>query len=66
MVCYGSPQIVIGVVFAALGVFVAIAFVVIGAWAGSEVAVERAHRFGYWLRTRQYRSGSIGCPPPTH
>ena len=49
---YGDPQIAIGVVFAALVLLLACAFVVIGVQAGSEVSVERVHRVGYWLRKR--------------
>jgi cytochrome c oxidase subunit 2 len=49
---YGHPQIAIGVVFAALALLLAGAFVVIGIHAGSEVSVERVHRTGYWLRKR--------------
>lgn len=49
---YGTPQIVIGVVFAVLAAFFAIAFVLIALRAGSDVSVERVHRVGYWLRAR--------------
>lgn len=49
---YGDPQIAIGVVFAALTLLFAGAFAVIGVQAGSDVAVERVQRVGYWLRKR--------------
>jgi cytochrome c oxidase subunit II len=49
---YGDPQIAIGVVFAAIALLLAGAFLVIGVQAGSEVSVERVHRVGYWLRKR--------------
>jgi cytochrome c oxidase subunit 2 len=49
---FGAPQIVIGVVFAVIAAFFAVAFVVIGRQAGTEVSVERVHRVGYFLRTR--------------
>lgn len=49
---YGDPQIVIGVVFAALASLLACAFVVIAVQAGSEASEERVHRVGYWLRKR--------------
>lgn len=49
---YGDPQIAIGAVFAALAVLLAIAFVVIGVQAGSEVGAQRVHDVGYWLRKR--------------
>jgi cytochrome c oxidase subunit 2 len=49
---YGDPQIAIGVVFAAIALLLAGAFLVIGLQAGSEVSVERVHRVGYWLRKR--------------
>lgn len=49
---FGTPQIVIGVLFAVLAAFFAIAFVVIARQAGTDVSVERVHRVGYWLRTR--------------
>jgi cytochrome c oxidase subunit 2 len=41
---------VIGVVFAALALLLAGAFLVIGLQAGSDVSVERVHRVGYLLR----------------
>jgi cytochrome c oxidase subunit 2 len=47
---YGHPQIAIGVVFAALALLLAGAFLVIGLQAGSDVSVERVHRVGYLLR----------------
>ncbi len=49
---YGDPQIAIGAVFAALALLLAFAFFVIGVQAGSDVAFERVHRVGYWLRKR--------------
>lgn len=49
---YGDPQITIGLVFAGVALLLACAFVVIGVQAGSEVASERVHRVGYWLRKR--------------
>ena len=49
---YGDPQIAIGAVFAVLAFLLALAFVVIGAQAGSDVAFERVYRVGYWLRKR--------------
>jgi cytochrome c oxidase subunit II len=49
---YGDPQIAIGAVFAVLALLLALAFVVIGVQAGSEVGFERVHRVGYWLRKR--------------
>jgi cytochrome c oxidase subunit 2 len=49
---YGDPQIAIGAVFTALALLLACVFLVIGVQAGSEVAVERVHRVGYWLRRR--------------
>jgi cytochrome c oxidase subunit 2 len=49
---YGDPQIAIGAVFAVLALLLAVAFFVIGVQAGSEVAFERVHRVGYWLRKR--------------
>ncbi|HKB94058.1 MAG TPA: hypothetical protein VKC62_07490 [Gaiellaceae bacterium] len=49
---YGDPQIAIGAVFAALTLLLACTFIVIGVQAGSEVAFERVHRIGYWLRKR--------------
>ena len=49
---YGDPQIAIGVVFAVLALLLAIAFVVIGVQAGSEVGFQRVHDVGYWLRKR--------------
>ena len=49
---YGDPQIAIGVVFAVIALLLASAFVVIGLQAGSDVAAERVHRVGYWLRKR--------------
>lgn len=49
---YGEPQTAIGAVFAALALLLAGTFVVIGVEAGSEVAFERVHRVGYWLRKR--------------
>jgi len=49
---YGDPQIAIGVVFAAIALLLAVAFLVIGVQAGSDVSVERVHRVGYWLRKR--------------
>ena len=41
---YGDPQIAIGLVFAVIAVLLAIAFVVIGVQAGSDVSVERVHK----------------------
>jgi cytochrome c oxidase subunit 2 len=49
---YGDPQIVIGAVFALLALLLGGLFVVIGVEAKSEVADERVHRVGYWLRKR--------------
>ena len=49
---YGDPQIAIGVVFAAIALVLAGAFLVIGVQAGSDVSVERVHRVAYWLRKR--------------
>jgi len=49
---YGEPQVAIGIVFVVLTLLIAAAFVVIGVQAGSEVAFERVHRVGYWLRKR--------------
>lgn len=49
---YGDPQIAIGAVFAVLALLLAVAFLVIGAQAGSDVSLERVHRVGYWLRKR--------------
>ena len=49
---YGDPQIAIGVVFAALALLLATAFVVIAVQAGSEVGFQRVHDVGYWLRKR--------------
>jgi cytochrome c oxidase subunit 2 len=49
---YGSPQIAIGVTFAVLAVLLALAFGVIAVQAGSEVAAQRVHDVGYWLRKR--------------
>jgi len=49
---YGDPQIAIGVVFAVLTLAFAAAFAVIARQAGSDVAVERVHDVGYWLRKR--------------
>ena len=52
MIRYGEPQVAIGIVFVVLTLLIAAAFVVIGVQAGSEVAFERVHRVGYWLRKR--------------
>jgi len=49
---YGDPQIAIAAVFAALTFLLAGVFLVIGMQAGSDVAFERVHRVGYWLRKR--------------
>jgi cytochrome c oxidase subunit II len=49
---YGEPQVAIGVVFAVLAALLATAFAVIARQAGSEVALDRVHRIGYWLRNR--------------
>lgn len=49
---YGDPQIAIGAVFAVVAFLLAGAFLVIGVQAGSEVAFERVHEVGYWLRKR--------------
>jgi cytochrome c oxidase subunit 2 len=49
---YGDPQIALGAVFAAVALMLAVAFLVIGVQAGSDVSVERVHRVGYWLRKR--------------
>jgi cytochrome c oxidase subunit 2 len=49
---FGDPQIAIAAVFAVIAVLLAGAFVTIGVQAGSDVSVERVHRFGYWLRNR--------------
>ena len=49
---FGAPQIAIGVVFALLAFLLAAAFVVIAVQAGSELAFERVHEVGYWLRKR--------------
>ena len=49
---YGNPQIAIGVVFAVLSGLLAAVFAVIAVQAGSEVAAQRVHDVGYWLRKR--------------
>lgn len=49
---YGDPQIALGVTFAVIALLLALAFVVIGVQAGSDVSFERVHRVGYWLRKR--------------
>jgi cytochrome c oxidase subunit 2 len=49
---YGEPQVAIGIVFAVLALLLAVAFIVIGLQAGSDVSFERVHRVGYWLRRR--------------
>jgi cytochrome c oxidase subunit II len=49
---YGSPQIAIGVTFAILALLLAGAFAIIAAQAGSDVAAQRVHDVGYWLRKR--------------
>jgi cytochrome c oxidase subunit 2 len=49
---FGDPQIAIGLVFAVIAALLALAFVVIGVQAGSDVSFERVHRTGYWLRKR--------------
>jgi cytochrome c oxidase subunit II len=49
---YGTPQVVIGAVFAVIALLLAYAFVVIGLQAGADVSVERVQRVGYWLRKR--------------
>jgi cytochrome c oxidase subunit 2 len=49
---YGEPQVAIGVAFAVLALVFATAFTVIARQAGSEVAFERVHGIGYWLRNR--------------
>lgn len=49
---YGEPQVAIGVVFAVLVLVFATAFALIARQAGSEVAFERVHVIGYWLRNR--------------
>jgi cytochrome c oxidase subunit II len=49
---YGDPQIAIGVVFAVLSLVFAAAFAIIARQAGSDVAFERVHTVGYWLRKR--------------
>ncbi len=49
---YGDPQIMIGLVFAAIALLLGCAFVVIGTQAGSDISTERVHRVGYWLRKR--------------
>jgi cytochrome c oxidase subunit 2 len=49
---YGDPQIAIGVVFAALALLLATAFVVVAVQAGSDIGFERVHDVGYWLRKR--------------
>jgi len=49
---FGEPQVAIGAVFAVLAVLLAVAFVVIGLQAGSDVGVQRVHDVGYWLRKR--------------
>ena len=49
---YGDPQIVIAVVFALLAMLLAVAFVVIGVQAGTDVGSQRVHDVGYWLRKR--------------
>jgi cytochrome c oxidase subunit 2 len=49
---FGYPQIAIGVVFALLAFVLAAVFVVIAVQAGSELAFERVHEVGYWLRKR--------------
>jgi cytochrome c oxidase subunit 2 len=49
---YGTPQVVIGLVFAFLALLLGYAFFVIGLQAGADVSVERVNRVGYWLRKR--------------
>jgi cytochrome c oxidase subunit 2 len=49
---YGGPQIAIALVFGVLALLLATAFVVIGLQAGSDVAYQRVHDVGYWLRKR--------------
>ena len=49
---YGQPQVAIAAVFGVLAVLLGVAFVVIGVQAGTDVAAERVHRVGYWLRKR--------------
>jgi cytochrome c oxidase subunit II len=49
---YGSPQIAIGVTFAALALLLALVFAVIAVEAGSDVGAQRVHDLGYWLRKR--------------
>lgn len=49
---YGAPQIALGAVFAGLALLLAVAFAVIAVQAGSDVAEERVHRVGYWIRKR--------------
>ena len=49
---FGGPQIALGVVFAALAVFFAVAFVVIARQAGTDVGERRVHDVGYWVRKR--------------
>jgi Heme/copper-type cytochrome/quinol oxidases, subunit 2 len=49
---YGDPQVAIGIVFAVLALMFGAGFAVIARQAGSEVAFERVHTVGYWLRKR--------------
>jgi cytochrome c oxidase subunit II len=49
---FGSPQVLIAVVFAVLALLLATAFVVIGRQAGTDVGYERVQAVGYWLRKR--------------
>lgn len=49
---YGSPQVVVGIAFAAIAVLLAAVFSVVGLSAREEVAYERVQRAGYWLRQR--------------
>jgi cytochrome c oxidase subunit 2 len=49
---YGHPQVAIGIVYAVLAFVFAAAFVVIAVQAGSDVAEQRVHDVGYWIRQR--------------
>ncbi len=49
---YGSPQVTIGIVFAAIACALAAVFVVVGLSAREDVAYERVQRVGYWVRQR--------------
>jgi cytochrome c oxidase subunit II len=49
---YGDAQIALGIVFALIAFSLGAVFLVIGVQAGADVADERVHRVGYWLRKR--------------